>query len=144
MPEERMGERRYSSALDEGGWPASRPACSIRRERALGTQWIESWVGSWAGLEAVEQKYLFALAGIEASRPARRSWPVAIPTELSRLGWKLNANTSRKGEARWTKLGKNYKPTESRNHWADKPEAGTGSMKHWDTERDNIRSKPTI
>jgi hypothetical protein len=86
------------------------------------------------------EKISLSLAGIEARRPARRSWPVAIPTELSRLGWKENVN--RKGEARWLKLGQNYETTEKHNQWADKPEAGTGSMKHWDSEKNNMRSKP--
>jgi hypothetical protein len=52
-------EWRYSSihsltsALDGGGWLASRPGRFTLRERAPGTHWIGGWVGPRAVLDAV-------------------------------------------------------------------------------------------
>jgi hypothetical protein len=40
-----------ASTLGEGEWSVYNPG-----ERALGTDWIWSWVGSAAGLEAVERR----------------------------------------------------------------------------------------
>jgi len=42
-----------TSALDYGEWSASRPGRFTPRERAPGTQWTGSWVGSRVGLDAV-------------------------------------------------------------------------------------------
>jgi hypothetical protein len=58
-------------ALDEDEWSASRPCRFTPGERAPGTRLIGGWVGSWAGLDAVEKKNLPLRPGIEPgqSRP---------------------------------------------------------------------------
>jgi hypothetical protein len=47
-----------TSALDGGGWSASRPGRFIPRERAPGTHWIGGWVGPRASLDAVVRRKL--------------------------------------------------------------------------------------
>jgi hypothetical protein len=44
-----------TSVLDGGEWLASRPGHFTRWEKALGAHWIESWVGSRAGLYGGEK-----------------------------------------------------------------------------------------
>jgi hypothetical protein len=48
----------------------------------LGAHWIGGWVGTRAGLNAVEKRTIFLLQGIEPQPSSPQ--PVAIPTELSR------------------------------------------------------------
>jgi hypothetical protein len=45
-----------TSALDGGGWSASRPGRFTPRERAPGTQWIGGWVGPRAVVDAVVKR----------------------------------------------------------------------------------------
>jgi hypothetical protein len=45
-----------TSGLDAGEWSASRLCRFTPRERALSTHWIGGWVGSGAGLDAVEKR----------------------------------------------------------------------------------------
>jgi hypothetical protein len=52
-----------SSALRSGHFTS--------RERAPGTHWIRGWVGPRAGLDAVGQRKISPLPGIEFGRPAR-------------------------------------------------------------------------
>jgi hypothetical protein len=55
-----MDEWMYSSthsltpALDGGEWSVSRPGRFTPRVKTSGTHWIGGWVGSRAGLDAVE------------------------------------------------------------------------------------------
>jgi hypothetical protein len=44
-----------TSALDKDEWSASRPGHFTPGERALGTDWIEGWVGPRTGLDGVEK-----------------------------------------------------------------------------------------
>jgi hypothetical protein len=53
------------SALDGGEWSASRPGRFTPRERAAGTHSLWGWVGSGAGLDAVEQRQNLPLPVIE-------------------------------------------------------------------------------
>jgi hypothetical protein len=69
-----------TSALDGGEWSASRPGRFYPREIALGTDWIGGWVGTKAGLDAMEKMKVLSLPGIEPRPPSRQ--PVAMPTEL--------------------------------------------------------------
>jgi hypothetical protein len=73
-----------TSALEGGEWSALRPCRFTPEERAHSTHWIESWVGSGAGLDAVEKR--------KFACPCRESKPgllacslVAMRTELSRF-----------------------------------------------------------
>jgi len=43
-------------ALDGGEWSASRPGRVIPGEEARDTHWVGEWVGSIAGLDAVEKR----------------------------------------------------------------------------------------
>jgi hypothetical protein len=71
------GPSNLTSVLDEGEWLASRPG-----HFAPGTHWIGGCVGPRAVLNAVENN-LLPLPRIEPW--PSRSYPVAIPTELSLL-----------------------------------------------------------
>jgi hypothetical protein len=67
------------AALDEGEWSASPLVHLTPVERVPGTHCIRGWVGPIPGLDAMEKRKSLAPAG-------NRILPVAIPTELSRLG----------------------------------------------------------
>jgi hypothetical protein len=56
-----------TSALERGEWSASRLCCFTH-----GTHWIWGWVGSRAGLDAVEKRKTLPLPGIER-RPSSPS-----------------------------------------------------------------------
>jgi hypothetical protein len=43
------------SALDGGEWSASRPGRFTSGERSPGTHWTGAWVGSTAGMDAVQK-----------------------------------------------------------------------------------------
>jgi hypothetical protein len=43
-----------SSALNGGEWSGSRPGCFIPEETAPDTHWSGGWLGSEAGMDAVE------------------------------------------------------------------------------------------
>jgi hypothetical protein len=109
-----MGERGYSCIILDLG---------IRRRRVVGfkaqplytqgksprysTDRMSGGRQSRSGDCGTEKKSLCPWRDSKpAGRPARRPWPVAISTELSRLGW--TENVIRKGEERWTILGQNY------------------------------------
>jgi hypothetical protein len=76
-----------TSALNGGGWSASRPCRFTLGERTPGTHWIRGWVDPRAGLDAVAKR--------KTPSPRRKSNPdhphrpacslVAIQTELSPL-----------------------------------------------------------
>jgi hypothetical protein len=60
-------------ALVGGEWSTSRPGRFTIGERSPGTHWIGGWVNPRAGLDDVEKRKLFTLAGLELrhlSRPA--------------------------------------------------------------------------
>jgi hypothetical protein len=66
MPWRHVGEWMYksvflTSALDEGGWLASRHGCFTLRERVSGTHWTESWVGPKTGLDDMEKRKFLTL-----------------------------------------------------------------------------------
>jgi hypothetical protein len=74
----------WGSALDGGEWSASWSGRFTSRERALFTNWIRSWVGPGAVLDAVvKRKVPSSCQESNPSCPARSL--VAIPTELSRF-----------------------------------------------------------
>jgi hypothetical protein len=52
-----------TSILEEGEWSASRLGRFTSGERAPGTRWIGGWVGSRAGLDAVEKRKIGIPAG---------------------------------------------------------------------------------
>jgi hypothetical protein len=56
-----------TSALDGGGWSASRPGHFSPRERAPGIHWIGGWVGPRPVLDAVVKR--------KSSSPRRESNP---------------------------------------------------------------------
>jgi hypothetical protein len=63
-----------TSALVGGEWSASRPDRFTSGERAPGTYWKGSWVGSRAGLNDVEKRKFMTPQGLELRplcRPAR-------------------------------------------------------------------------
>jgi hypothetical protein len=61
--------------------PAPLPA----GKRAPGSHWTGDWVGSRADLDDVERRKILPLTGLELDFSAVQPYPVAIPTELSRL-----------------------------------------------------------
>jgi hypothetical protein len=69
-----------TSTLDGGEWSTSRSCRFTPGERAPGTHWIR-WVGPRSGLNAMEERKILHLLGIET----RAAEPVAIQTELSRI-----------------------------------------------------------
>jgi hypothetical protein len=54
-----------TSALVGGEWSASRPYRLTPGERARGTHWIGGWVGTRAGMDAVEKRKFLTLPGLE-------------------------------------------------------------------------------
>jgi hypothetical protein len=53
-----------TSALDESEWSASHTGRFTPRERAPGTNWIGSWMGPRAGLEAVVKRKIRILGAV--------------------------------------------------------------------------------
>jgi hypothetical protein len=70
-----------TSSLIGGEWSASLPGRFTTGERAPGTHCIGAWVGPRAGLDDVEQRKFFTLAGLEL-RPLGRP---ALSQSLYRL-----------------------------------------------------------
>jgi hypothetical protein len=62
-----------TSALDEGGWSASRPGSSTPGERTPVTHWLGGWVGPRVGLEDEEKRNFLKLQGLEIR-------PLGLPT----------------------------------------------------------------
>jgi hypothetical protein len=62
-----------TSALAGGEWSASRIGRFNPGERALGTHWIEGWVGSRAGLEDMERRKCLTLPGLELHPASNQS-----------------------------------------------------------------------
>jgi hypothetical protein len=58
-----------TSALGGDEWSASSPGCFTSAERPPGTHWIGRWVGHRAGLDAMEQRQIFAPC--QESNPGR-------------------------------------------------------------------------
>jgi hypothetical protein len=67
-----------NSALDGGEWSASRPGPFTSGESASGTYLTGEWVGSRAGLDALEKREIFA--------PARNRTPAVHPVACRCLG----------------------------------------------------------
>jgi hypothetical protein len=63
----------FTLALDGGEWSASRFGRFTSRERAPGTHWIGSWVGSRAGLDAVVKRKIPRIVGRQ--NPGSRGLP---------------------------------------------------------------------
>jgi hypothetical protein len=65
-----MGEWRYSSKILVLGirweWCASLPCRFTPGERVRATHWIGGWVGLRIGLNAIEERKILALPGIES------------------------------------------------------------------------------
>jgi hypothetical protein len=76
-----------TSALEGGEWSDSRPCRFNAGKSAPGTHWIGGWVGPRAGLDAMEKINILRLPGIEPGPSS--PYPVAIPTELSRVDKKM-------------------------------------------------------
>jgi hypothetical protein len=73
-----------TSALDRGEWSASRLGRFNPGERAPGIHFIGGWMGSKAGLDAMEKRKISCFCR-ESNRGCRACNIVAVPTELSRL-----------------------------------------------------------
>jgi hypothetical protein len=83
-PWRRIGEWRYSSkhslnsALDGGGWSASRPDHFTPREKAPGTHWIGGWVGPKTVLDAVVKRKIPS-----SRRESKSRSPTVQPVNLA-------------------------------------------------------------
>jgi hypothetical protein len=60
-----------TSALDDGGWSASRSGRFIPGGIATGTYWIGGWVGIRVCLNAMEKRKILVLPGIKPQPVAR-------------------------------------------------------------------------
>jgi hypothetical protein len=67
-----------TSALEGGGWSASRTSRLTPGKRTPGTHWVGGWVGPRAGLDTVSD----TRTPIPARNRTPIVQPVAIPTEL--------------------------------------------------------------
>jgi hypothetical protein len=87
-----MGEWRYSSthsltsALDGGGWTASRPGRFTSRERAPSTHWKGSWVGPRAILDAVVKRKIPS-----PRRESNPRTPIVQPVAQRYTYWSIRA-----------------------------------------------------
>jgi hypothetical protein len=61
-----------TSAVDGSEWPASLPGRLTPGERSSGTRYIEGWVGSRVGFDAVDKRKILPLPGFEP-RPSSLS-----------------------------------------------------------------------
>jgi hypothetical protein len=75
-----------TSALAGGEWSASRPCRFTPGESSPGIHWIGGWVDPRADLDDMEKRKFLTLPGLGTPTPwSSIPYPVAIPTELSRL-----------------------------------------------------------
>jgi hypothetical protein len=64
-----------TSVLDGGEWSTSIPGRFTPGERALGTHWIEGWMGPRAGVEAMEKRKISCpCQESKPGRSVRSSW----------------------------------------------------------------------